>query len=716
MEIQTKEKAALTETTAAGTNTSKIIITQEQTLEQEKNLKILQENIEKAHEAALNTPQAMEHFHARGLSDEIVKRFKLGYSPAGFNKILPPNQQISKKKSPYYKYILPFLDENGAPVYCISEHFDRANKPEDLPKYYNPRGGDAPLFGEHYLQAENPPGFIFIVEGVYDAISVEQSGGAAIALRGIGSNRLLNICKERKINVNFIILGDNDFDKEAEGKENTGQINTKKLQTALEEIGIFAYSAPPHPTFKDANARLQADPQEFQGYLATCIELAEAKRENWKETPAEEAPAKKTQNKPILDERFFYDRKFQHHIFGEYLKHNEKILRINNQLHIFHNGIYTPKFEEIEGAMLKTLPYLKKSQRAEVLSYLQIICRDNVEPVGAELICFENGVYYLPAKKLLPFNEEFILTNKIPWDYNPEAYSEIGDRFLNDISCGDVEIRSLLEECLGYTFFRRNELRKAFILVGDGANGKSTFLSLLQKLLGDENICNLDLKELGQRFKGAELFGRLANIGDDISDEFNPDPALFKKITTGDRINVERKGKDPFDFNPYCKLIFSANTIPRIRDTTGAVMSRLCIIPFNASFTKNNPHFDPLIKTKLTTKKVMEYFARLGVEALERILDNQEFTHSQKVESAMRTYEIRNNSVVGFIYDYEAEENVFVDKSTAEIYYDYQRFCRDNGLKPAGKTGFVRQIIRIKKLKVTIKKIGGHSVRVFENF
>lgn len=292
--METKEKATTISGAAAGQieteqNVSKVILTQTSSFLQDEILKILQENIEKAHEAALNTPQAMEHFHKRGLTDETIRRFKLGYCRVGFNKILPPNQQISKKNSPYYKYILPFLDENGAPVYCISEHFDRANKPEDLPKYYNPRGGDAPLFGEHYLRAENPPEFIFIVEGVYDAISVEQSGGAAIALRGIGHNRLLNICKERKINVNFIILGDNDFDKEAEGKENTGQINTKKLQTALEEIGIFAYVTPPHPTFKDANAHLQADSQEFQQFIEACKLQAETALYFWREKKRKEA-------------------------------------------------------------------------------------------------------------------------------------------------------------------------------------------------------------------------------------------------------------------------------------------------------------------------------------------------------------------------------------------------------------------------------------------
>ena len=109
----------------------------------------------------------------------------------------------------------------------------------------------------------------------------------------------------------------------------------------------------------------------------------------------------------------------------------------------------------------------------------------------------------------------------------------MADKTLNKIACDDPAIRALLEEAIGYCFYRRNELGKAFILTGDKSNGKSTFLSMVQTLLGDENIASLDLKELGDRFKTAEMFGKLANIGDDIGDEFIANPAIFKKLVTG---------------------------------------------------------------------------------------------------------------------------------------------------------------------------------------
>lgn len=78
--------------------------------------------------------------------------------------------------------------------------------------------------------------------------------------------------------------------------------------------------------------------------------------------------------------------------------------------------------------------------------------------------------------------------------------------------------------------FRRNELGKAFILTGSGSNGKSTFLNMLKHMLGRRNVSVLELKKLNDRFSTVMLFGKLANIGDDISDEFITDAAIFKKL------------------------------------------------------------------------------------------------------------------------------------------------------------------------------------------
>lgn len=103
----------------------------------------------------------------------------------------------------------------------------------------------------------------------------------------------------------------------------------------------------------------------------------------------------------------------------------------------------------------------------------------------------------------------------------------------------------------------------------------------------------MDIGELDEGFSVAALAGKLANIRDDISDEFlqRRSIATFKKIVTGDRIKAEFKGENPFEFAPYAKLLFSANDIPRTKDKTGAVLRRMVIIPFNAVFSKDDPDY-----------------------------------------------------------------------------------------------------------------------------
>lgn len=287
---------------------------------------------------------------------------------------------------------------------------------------------------------------------------------------------------------------------------------------------------------------------------------------------------------------FFCDKTFLFDRFATWLKNNENVVSISNQLHIYQDGIYQVGYKAIETAMINQIPNLKKTQRREVLEYMELIADEKAQ-ADARYIAFRNGVLDIVTGQMQPFSPDLVITNQIPWDYNPEAYSELADDTLNKLACGDQPIRALLEECIGYCFYRRNELGKAFILTGDKSNGKSTFLDCVKAILGDGNISALDLKELGDRFSTSMMFGKLANIGDDIGDDFlqGSQVATFKKVVTGNRIKAERKGQDPFEFNPYVKLLFSANDIPRMKDKTGAVLRRLVIIPFNARFTKYLP-------------------------------------------------------------------------------------------------------------------------------
>lgn len=409
---------------------------------------------------------------------------------------------------------------------------------------------------------------------------------------------------------------------------------------------------------------------------------------------------------------FFMGSTFLFDKFAVYMKNTAHIVKINGQLHIYKEGIYTNGYKEIEADMIQHIPNLKKMQRREVLDYMELIVEEK-QPSEANLIAFNNGVYDIMTGELKPFSTEIVITNKIPWDYDPDAYNELADKTLNKLSCGDTVIRSLLEECIGYCFYRRNELGKAFILTGDKSNGKSTFLDCVKAILGEKNISALDLKELGDRFNTSMMFGKLANIGDDIGDDFlqGSQVSIFKKIVTGNRIKAERKGQDPFEFNPFIKLLFSANDIPRMKDKTGAVLRRLVIIPFNATFGKSDPDYDPFIKYKLIEKDSIEYFIRLGVEGLKRVIINDEFTKSTKVQNQLNEYEEENNPIIAFIAD--SGIDMIENEPTNEVYKRYQVFCADNAMTPMSNIVFSKQINKRLGFKVIQKKLNNVNRKIF---
>lgn len=411
--------------------------------------------------------------------------------------------------------------------------------------------------------------------------------------------------------------------------------------------------------------------------------------------------------KPI----FFKGKTFLFDKFATYIKNNNHIIKINNQLHLYKDGVYVDGQAEIEAEMIRHISNLNRAKRTEVMSYLNLLIRRNTTPSGANMIAFRNGVYNMIDDSFVPFSPEIIITNKIKWDYNPAAYSELVDKTLDKIACNDEEVRMLLEEVIGYCMYRRNELGKAFILIGDRSNGKSTFLDMVKTMLGDENIASLDLKELGDRFKTAELFGKLANIGDDIGDEFIANAAVFKKLVTGDRISVERKGQDPFEFNNYSKMLFSANNIPRIKDKTGAVQRRLTIIPFDAKFSADDPDFDPYIKYKLREQECIEYLILLGIKGLKRVIGNHKFTKSIRVDKELEEYEETNNPIIGFYKEVGMEE--IENEPTKDVYKRYQEYCLANNLQPMSNIEFSKQVKKKFDFEIIDKKIDGVKYRLF---
>ena len=419
----------------------------------------------------------------------------------------------------------------------------------------------------------------------------------------------------------------------------------------------------------------------------------------------------------LRDEAFQKPKKnkFSHDEFGNFLIKELHIIKLNGQLHMYKDGVYVNGDFWIESSMLEHMPTIKQQQRTEVIKYIKLKIKEDTQPALPHLIAFNNGIYNLLEDTLQEFSPDIIITNRIPWDFNTSAYSKLADDTLNKLACFDTEIRQILEECIGSCFYPSNTLGggKAFILTGEGANGKSTFLTIIQNVLGEDNISSLDLKELDVKFQNTELFGKLANIGDDISDEFIVNASIFKKLVTGNRIQVQRKGERPFEFNNFAKMLFSANTIPRIKDKTGAVLRRLVIIPFNAKFTSNDPDFDPAINYKLQSKEVMEYIIQLGIKGLKRVIINKKFTHSVLIQNELAEYNKMNNPILLFFKEVDDGEYKIINEPISEVYSSYKCFCINNGFKEISKIEFGKQVCKYYNCSSKLIKINGKVIRVY---
>lgn len=228
--------------------------------------------IEQAHNDLLNNQEALQHYYNRGLTIETIKKFKLGYAPAGHNKLLmnhPAHQQ--KNGTENYKYILPYRDEAGIYNYFMAENENR----EQGSKYTKIKGIKEPLYNKYYLQdnKSNEPAIIFITEGIYDTLSIEQAGGKSIAIGGVGYNKLVEEIKESNGNYIFILLLDND---------KAGKDTANKLGIELNKINIpFIYAnnrltiKEKEEVYKDTNEYLKANTGAFYEFIKNLITEAE---------------------------------------------------------------------------------------------------------------------------------------------------------------------------------------------------------------------------------------------------------------------------------------------------------------------------------------------------------------------------------------------------------------------------------------------------------
>jgi len=328
------------------------------------------------------------------------------------------------------------------------------------------------------------------------------------------------------------------------------------------------------------------------------------------------------------------------------------------------------------------------------------------------ILNLKNGLLHIKKFKFREHSPEFLSLNQLPVTFNPFAKPKEVGMFLEEILPNQKDRETLLE-FYGYCLYRDYPVQKALVLVGGGANGKSTAITLLEHLLGKENVSSMSIHELvNDKFRVSELYGKLANLSPDLPYKLLSQTGMFKAATGGDCLTGEKKFRNPFKFTNYAKFIFSCNQLPPSEDKTTAFYRRWTIIEFPSEFDDDNA--DHHLILKITTPIELSGLLNLSLIALKNLLKEYKFSNHKRQEEIAEEYERRSNPTMFFV-ETACEVNgldsdCFINKS--DLYAAYIKFSMTHGLQRLSTRTFT-QLMQMNGYSDGQKKICGINERVW---
>jgi putative DNA primase/helicase len=369
-------------------------------------------------------------------------------------------------------------------------------------------------------------------------------------------------------------------------------------------------------------------------------------------------------------------------------KDNQEIYRYNGRYHEPNGEQYIKsEVQDIIGA--KCTPTMKNNVISCVKDNKELwINRDDFNK-DKNLINLKNGIYNIKTKEFNKHTPRHLFTYEIPVDYGPNAKCPKIMKFFKEVlSPEDILV---IQELFGYCLYPSYQIEKAFIFLGDGANGKSTLLNLLTRFLGKNNISSVPLQVIGKdKFAASDLYGKLANICADIPNTALNNTSLFKMLTGQDSIRAEKKFKDPFNFYNIAKHIFSANQIPPSpADQSDAFFRRWILINFPNRFIGSK--CDRNILEKITVFPEMSGLLNWALEGLKRLLEKKEFSRYTSIDEVREYWNKSSNLIAEFIYEnIEQDDNGVETKD--EVYNRYKQFAREKKYPTIASNVFSRKL------------------------
>jgi putative DNA primase/helicase len=290
-----------------------------------------------------------------------------------------------------------------------------------------------------------------------------------------------------------------------------------------------------------------------------------------------------------------------------------------------------------------------------------------------DLINMNNGLYNWREKKLYKHSPKYWSRIQIPVNYDPEGRcSKISTVFARVMEPEDV---TKFLEFAGYCLFRLYPVQKVFILLGPGRTGKSYVLDILRQFIGDANSCSVSLTNLSNnRFAGADLYGKLLDVVNEMDSGQLLSSDLFKQITGGskDPIRAERKYEHSFNFINFAKLVFATNKLPKTCDDTTGFYRRFEILRCDHVFTADE--YDAETLDHLTDPDELSGFFNEVIGRLPDLLERRSFTNEMSPDDIKEIWEENAEPIVDFadrFIDAHAPEFVVTKEELHRLFLEY---------------------------------------------
>jgi P4 family phage/plasmid primase-like protien len=340
----------------------------------------------------------------------------------------------------------------------------------------------------------------------------------------------------------------------------------------------------------------------------------------------------------------------------------------------------------------------RHSDHKGILATVRNLVPNGLKTVDLKGVNFANG-FLTEQLELLDHSLDFGMTYTLPFRYMPgmAGNSPLFFSFLDDCWGHNEDFKKkcdALQEALCVTLFGMGpRYQRVILLKGVAKSGKSQLLKIAQSLVPDAARSFVPPNDWHDKFLPTEMHGKIINICGELSERKKIDGQKFKDIVDGAEMSGQKKGMQIFKFRPICTHWFASNHTPKTEDTSDGFNRRWLILEFTKPVSAAKRQID--IADKIVAEE-RESIVAWAVQALPRLLKNNEYTLPKSHAQVIREVAQENNSVRFFM---EESPKVRVAKGSPEktpprttedkLYKEYWSFCLGaGGARAVGPRGF----------------------------